>query len=176
MQTLVPGTCNTPTHLRRTRGFTLLELLVVVVVVSIAAGLIVIRGTPGDSNYLQAEARKLSQLMRIAQQEALLKSKTIRFVANENGFEFQEFTGSRWVPVVGETMLRPRQWDNGPLDVALINAGNRNEFLLFDGRPGLADQRVILQLRQTGIALESRGAGQFVVGRPELLVNNRGAL
>eukprot|EP01030_Chromulinospumella_sphaerica_P014952 gene14952-14749_t len=65
------------------QGFTLLELLVVIVVLSIAAGLIVVRGTPGDSNYLESDAKKLSQLLRIAQQESLLKSKDIRFVAGD---------------------------------------------------------------------------------------------
>ena len=51
MPTLVPGASK--------RGFTLLELLVVIVVLSIAAGLIVVRGTPGDSNYLESDAKKL---------------------------------------------------------------------------------------------------------------------
>ena len=98
MPTLVPGASN--------RGFTLLELLVVIVVLSIAAGLIVVRGTPGDSNYLESDAKKLAQLLRIAQQESLLKSKDIRFVAGEEGYTFEEFTGSRWVPVSTEPNIK----------------------------------------------------------------------
>ena len=163
MPTLVPGASN--------RGFTLLELLVVIVVLSIAAGLIVVRGTPGDSNYLESDAKKLAQLLRIAQQESLLKSKDIRFVAGEEGYTFEEFTGSRWVPVSTEPMLRPRQWDHGPFQVTLLNEGLENRFLTLEGQAGLKRQAIVLQRNQVQIVLESQASGLFRVGQAVTLMN-----
>lgn len=163
MPTLVPGASN--------RGFTLLELLVVIVVLSIAAGLIVVRGTPGDSNYLESDAKKLSQLLRIAQQESLLKSKDIRFIAGDEGYTFEEFTGSRWVPVASEPMLRQRQWDNGPFKVTLINEGLENRFLTLESEAGLKRQAIVLQRNQVQVVLESQASGIFRVGKPVTVVN-----
>ncbi|WP_334119030.1 prepilin-type N-terminal cleavage/methylation domain-containing protein [Limnobacter sp.] len=163
MPTLVPGASK--------QGFTLLELLVVIVVLSIAAGLIVVRGTPGDSNYLEADAKKLSQLLRIAQQESLLKSKDIRFVAGDEGYTFEEFTGSRWVPVSTEPMLRARQWDNGPFKVTLINEGLENRFLTLESQAGLTRQAIVLQRNQVQVVLESQASGVFRVGKPNTVLN-----
>lgn len=163
MPTLVPGASN--------RGFTLLELLVVIVVLSIAAGLIVVRGTPGDSNYLESDAKKLSQLLRIAQQESLLKSKDIRFIAGNEGYTFEEFTGSRWVPVASEPMLRPRRWDNGPFEVTLINEGLENKFLTLESEAGLKRQAIVLQRNQVQLVLESQASGVFRVGKPNTVLN-----
>lgn len=158
MPTSVPGAFK--------NGFTLLELLVVIVVLSIAAGLIVVRGTPGDSSYLESDAKKLSQLLRIAQQESLLKSKDIRFLAGDEGYTFEEYTGNRWVPVSTEPMLRPRQWDNGPLKVTLMNEGLRNSFLTLTSQPGLKRQAVVLQRNRVQLVLESQSSGLFRVGKP----------
>lgn len=164
MPTLVPGPSN--------RGFTLLELLVVIVVLSIAAGLIVVRGTPGDSNYLESDAKKLSQLLRIAQQESLLKSKDIRFSAGNEGYAFEEFTGSRWVQVTSEPMLRQRQWDNGPYKVTLLNEGLENRFLTLESVAGLKRQAIVLRRNQVQLVLESQASGVFRVGKPNTMLNS----
>lgn len=149
------------------QGFTLLELLVVIVVLSIAVGLIVVRGTPSDSNYLESDAKKLSQLLRIAQQESLLKSKDIRFLADNEGYAFEEFTGSRWVPVTTEPMLRPRLWDHGPFQVALINEGRENKFLTLESQGGLKRQAIVLQRNQSQVVLESQASGMFRAGQAQ---------
>lgn len=163
MPTLVPGASK--------QGFTLLELLVVIVVLSIAAGLIVVRGTPGDSNYLESDAKKLSQLLRIAQQESLLKSKDIRFIAGEEGYVFEEFTGSRWVPVATEPMLRARKWDHGPYQVTLFNEGLENQFLTLESQAGLTRQTIVLQRNQVQVVLESLASGIFRVGQPNTVLS-----
>lgn len=166
MPTLAPGVSK--------QGFTLLELLVVIVVLSIAAGLIVVRGTPGDSSYLESDARKLSQLLRIAQQESILKSKDIRFVAGEEGYAFEEFTGTRWVPVSTEPLLRARLWDNGPFKVTLLNEGRENRFLTLESQAGLKKQAIVLQRNQVQILLESQASGVFRVSKPNTTINRTG--
>ena len=125
--------------------------------------MIVVQGTPGDSRYLQAEARKLSQLLRVAQQQAILKSKEIRFVANKNSYGFEEFTGSKWVAVEGETSLRTRLWDHGPYEVQLSTEGRSSSFLLFKETAGLLQQQLVLTRNKSSIVLTSQARGRFVV-------------
>lgn len=143
------------------RGFTLLELLVVLVVISIATGLIVVRGTPGDSRYLQAQSEKLSQILRIAQQEALLRSRTIRFSLLGDGFIFEQLENDRWVETEDEPLLRPRQWDNPDLTAIILNEGQRVPFLELTPRQGLANQQIILQLNNTRQTLNREFSGVF---------------
>lgn len=164
------GSGNLPSTVKRS-GFTLLELLVVIVVLSIATALIVIRGTPGDSNYLSAEGQKLSQILRIAQQEAKLKSIEIRFTAGENGFRFESFDGIRWAPLASEPLLRERPWDHPPIKVALLRDGQPQGYLSFQDKEGLAKQSVVLQKNTTRLMVDSRPGGRFVVGKPFEAVN-----
>ncbi|HEY1057174.1 MAG TPA: GspH/FimT family pseudopilin [Limnobacter sp.] len=156
----------------RPKGFTLLELLVVVVVLSIATGLIVVKGTPGDGSLLQSDARQLAQLLRVAQQEALLKSKAIRLVAGNTGFEFQEQTGTRWVPVQTEPALRPRTWGHGPFTVQLFTEGNLNSYLTLERTPDLTRRTVVLQKNRTRLVLESQNGGPFVASQPQVVLTN----
>lgn len=175
MPTSVPGSCKQQAFLAgRQAGFSLLEILVVLVVMSIAAGLITIRGTPGDSRYLQAEGQKLSQILRIAQQQALLKSQQIRFLAGDQGYSFEEFNGLAWQAVTEEPMLRTRAWDNGPIKVSLFDQGQAVRFLIISPSPGLTINRVVMQKNNSVMALTSQTSGQFVVGPVQKAVQNRG--
>lgn len=165
MPTLGLGVCN---RMRQTVrpvqfGFTLLELLVVVVVLSIASALIVVRGTPSEKSHLQAEALKLAQLLRIAQQQAKLTSKNIRFVSSPEGYRFEELSNTRWVLVQGEPLLQPRPWEHGPFLVHIQQAGATTDALLLESQQGLIQQRITLQRNQTQVRIERENGGPFRV-------------
>ena len=163
MPTLVRGLCNTDRTIKTPNGFTLLELLVVLVVLSIATALLVVRGMPSDKSHLHAEASKLAQLLRIAQQEALLKSKDIRFWITPTGYQFDEFTGNRWAQVQSEPMLRPRLWEHGPLDVVLLQEGKASPFLLLEHTQGMQQQTIVFTKNQTRLVLNRDNGKHFQV-------------
>lgn len=148
------------------QGFTLLELLVVIVVLSIATGLIVVRGTPGNNNYLQAEAQKLTQILRIAQQHAILKSQEIRFIPVPKGYTFEALTGTRWLPVEGESMLRARFWDNSGVQVNMTVDGQAVSFVTIEPTAGLNIKTLTLGLGKSRINLSSGTGGIFKSGKP----------
>ncbi|MFN4327745.1 MAG: prepilin-type N-terminal cleavage/methylation domain-containing protein [Limnobacter sp.] len=152
------------------RGFTLLELLVVLVVLSIATGLVVVRGTPSDGNLLLSEAQRLSQILRIAQQDAILKSRDIRFHANDQGFRFEELANNTWRPLEGEPMLRPRNWNHTPVRVELQLEGRQVPFLTLEPQTRLELKQVRLVRNATGVMLESRNGGLYRTGQPQVLV------
>lgn len=149
------------------RGFTLLELLVVIVVISIASAMLVVKGSPSAGNYLQSEGQKLGQLLRIAQQHALLKSRTLRWVPEAKGYRFESLEQDRWMPVQDESALRPRAWGQEGLSAVVLVDGLNRSALTLDPAVGLQQRQVILQLQNSRVLLESRSGANFVLGKPQ---------
>lgn len=165
MPTLDLGTCKPMKQAVRQvpHGFTLLELLVVVVVLSIATALIVVKGTPSDKSHLQAEAQKLAQLLRIAQQHAKLTSKDIRFVSTPEGYRFEELSNDQWVSVQKEPLLQPRNWEHAPFSIHIKQAEVDSNALVLESQQGLAQQSIMLQRNQTQVRIERSNGGPFRV-------------
>lgn len=59
----------------RQRGFTLLEILVVLAIVAIASGLLLTRGGAGEERELAEQARRLYQSLELARDQALLQGR-----------------------------------------------------------------------------------------------------
>lgn len=157
------------------QGFTLLELLIVLVVISIVTGLIVIRGTPGDSRYLESQAEELGQILRIAHQHALMKSKELRFVTTPQGYVFQEFESGRWHPVEQEPLLRFRPWEPEEIQSRLTEDGRVVPYLTIGPKPGLKQLEIAMQLNRTAVSLKSTSGGRFKHTKPAQLLDEQAA-
>ena len=88
-------------------GFTLLELLVVMLVMALAAGLIVAVAQPDERTHLRVEAERLAQLLDLAAEEARLTGSPVAWTADAAQYSFW-----RWSEVAGWSEarddLRPR--------------------------------------------------------------------
>ena len=95
---------------RRQGGFTLLELLVVIVIVSILFTFttLAIRGTSPEE-MLQTEARRLDQLLQLALEEALLKGREYGIEFSPNSYRFLVYAENTWLPLEQDRLLRERQ-------------------------------------------------------------------
>jgi general secretion pathway protein H len=84
-----------------TTGFTLVELLVVIVVLGILAGATVFSLNPGsDQRALQGFAQRMAQRIELARDRAIQNNQEWGLQVREEGYGFLAFddTSQRWVP------------------------------------------------------------------------------
>lgn len=108
-----PPMCGSPRTVarRRAAGFTLLEILVVMVVIGVLATLVSlsVSGRAVDDR-MQAESRRLEELLRLASDEAQAKGVELGFRQTTEGFDFltPDSSSGQWT-VLPDGLFRPRQ-------------------------------------------------------------------
>ncbi len=139
----------------RARGFTLIELMVVVMLVAVAAGLVSLSLRDSRSTRLEREGERLATLLETARAEARAASLPVRWMptpdSNERAFRFAGLPASRKLP---------EQW----LDAAVVAqvVGGRGSIEL--GPEALIGvQRVQLVLDDERIEVATDGLQPFAV-------------
>lgn len=97
-------------------AFTLIELLVVVVIITVISAVALLSiGILGDDRDLQREARRLSSLIELANDEAAIQGRDYGLEIMESGYRFVEYDPflNQWYEMIGDDFLRPRQIKEG---------------------------------------------------------------
>ena len=89
------------------RGFTLIEMLVVLMIMGLFIGLVSTITQPDDRAKLQLEADRLAQLLDFAATEARLTGKSIAWTADESGYRFWRLDDDgTWSEIRDDELLR----------------------------------------------------------------------
>ncbi len=96
------------------RGFTLIEMLVVLMIMGLFVGLVSTITRPDDRAVLRLEAERLSQLLDFAVTEARLTGKSIAWTADESGYRFwRSGDDALWSEIRDSELLRARTLPQG---------------------------------------------------------------
>ena len=96
----------------RNRGFSLIELLVVITIVGIVMSIALLSlGLLGDDRDLQTEGRRVIALVQVAQDEAIMQGREFGLELMADSYRFVEYDPllNIWGEIIGDETLRQRQ-------------------------------------------------------------------
>lgn len=98
----------------RIGGFTLIEMLVVLMIMGLLVGLISVSVRPDDRGLLRVEAERLAQLLDLAVAESRLAGQPMAWTADATRYRFWRMSGeAEWLEVRDSDLLRPRTLPQG---------------------------------------------------------------
>jgi general secretion pathway protein H len=154
----------------RARGFTLVEVLVVVVIIALLVSLVAVRLTPDARQSLREEGMRLAALLAHAREEAITTGAPLAWQRTDTGYRFLQRGPERtWQPMDGDPSLRARALPTG-VSVAAIEtpatANNGNPTIVFSST-GFADPfRITLALGEHRVRVASDGVTTPSVEEP----------
>lgn len=113
-----------PPAIERESGFTLIEMLVVLLIMGMLLGLVAASAQPGERALLRVEVDRLAQLMDLAATESRLSGKPMAWTADGPAYRFWQFSEtSGWSPIVDDA-LRARTLPQG-MTISDLHVENR---------------------------------------------------
>jgi len=97
-------------------GFTLVEILVVLFIVGIVVAMALLSlGTLGDNRNLETEARRLSTLIQMANDDATIQGRDFGLEVMQSRYRFVEFDPflNQWFQVTDDDFMRERALEEG---------------------------------------------------------------
>ncbi len=87
--------------MKKSHGFTLIEVLLVVLLIGIVSGIVLLAASPNDSSRLVAsETERLAQALSLATDEAVSENQQLGLMLDEKGYRFLDFDEQtkQWLP------------------------------------------------------------------------------
>lgn len=147
-------------------GFTLLELLLVVVIAGITLGLVSFNAMPSERQSLQLEAQRIALLLQLARDEAIVRNRQVAFEAEPDRYRFLVRENNQWQVITQDDMLRERLFKRAPLALSITPqpVGESSPLRIVFGREPVDKPFVLtLALGEVLVTIRADGIGHFVV-------------
>lgn len=157
-----------PRFLRRAAGFTLLEMLVVLVIAGLLVAVVALAPSRNRRTDLAEEAQRLASLLESAADEAQVRSQAIAWQPVSGGYRFLQRTESgAWSPMTDE-LFRARRWSADVTGVSIRYTGGGGSVSRIVIGDESIDVPVTITLSSDAVrlAVMSTGIGNYVVRRP----------
>jgi general secretion pathway protein H len=105
----------------RLQGFTLLEMLLVLVLISIVAGVLTVSTHPDPHRALALQAQRVGLLMGLAGDEARMRQQPISWEADLHGYRFVLDSDEDRTTFPADDMLRERAWEPALTRLAVVD-------------------------------------------------------
>lgn len=143
----------TGTLIVHNKGFTLIEILIVMVIISIVSTVAVLTISFNQKKQIQTLANQFVNSITLAQEEAMLRPATIGLALTNDTFQFFEFSfdKKKWLPIHQKSLSLHRipdtmqislqmQGENIPLNgepkIIFSESGDISSFIIFIGKKG----------------------------------------
>lgn len=148
------------------RGFTLLELLVVLVIAGIMLGMVSFNAMPSERQILQNDAQRIALLLQLARDEAILRNRPIAFEADSERYHFLLREENVWQVLDQDDLLREREFKRSPVSMSINPpmAGEATSLRIVFGRePVDKPFALTLSMGDSSVVIRADGIGRFVV-------------
>lgn len=152
--------------LSRKAGFTLLELLIVLVILGIMLGAVTLTSIQTDQQRLQTDAQRIAILLQLAREEAIVRNHPTAFEATQQGYQFLELIDGRWLALVDVDTLRPREFAFPivKLDIEPNEQFSSEKIRILFGREPVSKPFILhMQVAENRVAIQADGVGHFTV-------------
>jgi general secretion pathway protein H len=115
------------------KGFTLVELMVVIAIIALMTSAVVLAMPDGDGQ-TRIQAERFAARVALARDTAITKVRPVALIVDQAGYRFEQRQSGAWLPLEA-----PQGWTEG------VKAQGNGERLVFDP-VGLAEQDAVVTL------------------------------
>jgi general secretion pathway protein H len=140
------------------RGFTLIELMIVVALIAVAAGVVSLALRDPSSKRLQMEAERLSALLEAARADSRASGLPVHWAPAADGDEV-DFRFFRGAGKLRQPMALPTRWLDPQVRAEVVDAPN----VQLGPEPLIGAQLIVLRLANQRLQLATDGLGPFAI-------------
>jgi len=122
---------------KQERGFTLLEILVVIVLIGVLTTLISLSTAPDPRRSMAEEAQRLGMLLTLASEESRVRQQPISWEGDLHGYRFVSEAGGERQLMNDDDMLHERTWQRPLTLLSITQDGQASQTLLSPDAPAL---------------------------------------